>query len=291
MIVSVIPQDGDGVAPYRWTETNLTYKVGDFSEVMLQAIYAAGEAWMRVANITFTPSDDPVIWVRSSEKAETYLPLDTENGGDVYLPDAPKAVPGSLAYFLALHEIGHALGLIHTDTSVYTSVMSYADYVGDTVQSSYWSSMLPMTPMLEDIANVQSMYGANLTTNAGDTVYQAAVGQKFYLTIWDAGGMDTLDWSNQSTPAILDLREGYSSHVGPMRFDGQRFTNENLWIADGVIIENAKGGSGDDVFYLNDYENVIDGGDGFDTVYASSIEGDVLHDIEQIILVGSEALA
>ena len=60
--------------------------------------------------------------------------------------------------------------------------------------------------MLDDIAAVQAMYGADLTTRTGDTTYgfhSTADRDVFdfytninpFLTIYDAGGHDTLDLS------------------------------------------------------------------------------------------------
>ena len=92
-----------------------------------------------------------------------------------------------------MHEIGHSLGLPHpgdynADGSDITyansaayyqdsrqySIMSYfdatstgANYVPPGQTSSYSSA----TPLRDDIAAIQAIYGANMTTRAGDTVY------------------------------------------------------------------------------------------------------------------------
>ena len=73
----------------------------------------------------------------------------------------------------------------------------------------------PQTLMMYDIPALQKMYGANYTTNSGDTVYTwnplngrnsiNGVGQglpggnRIFMTIWDGGGHDTYDFSNYTT--------------------------------------------------------------------------------------------
>ena len=107
-----------------------------------------------------------------------------------------------------IHEIGHALGLSHpgtydastgvgpfVDTNTYATdnrqytVMSYFGYYdnsgsgtqrldfrrtkmgqddGGTDGGAY---LYPQTPMVDDIAAIQSLYGSDYTTRAGNTVY------------------------------------------------------------------------------------------------------------------------
>ena len=78
--------------------------------------------------------------------------------------------------------------------------------------------------MMYDIAALQTLYGANYTTNAGDTVYKwnpttgqksingvgqgAPAGNKIFMTIWDGGGHDTYDFSNYTTNLTVDLTPG-----------------------------------------------------------------------------------
>ena len=66
-----------------------------------------------------------------------------------------------------------------------------------------------------------------------------AVGEKIFETIWDAGGSDTIDWSNQSTAATIDLTAGEFSNIGPTRFNGQIITNRNLAIAWSKVVKDS----------------------------------------------------
>lgn len=79
------------------------------------------------------------------------------------------------------------------------------------------------TPMVHDIYVIQQKYGADLTTRVGDTtygfnsnagkdIYDFSSNQTPYLSIYDAGGNDTLDLSGADSGVFIDLRPGsYSS--------------------------------------------------------------------------------
>ena len=77
----------------------------------------------------------------------------------------------------------------------------------------------PQTPLLHDILTIQAKYGADPTTRAGDTVYFANsnagnavydLGENPfpYLSVYDAGGNDTFDFSTANKGVFVDLRPG-----------------------------------------------------------------------------------
>jgi Ca2+-binding RTX toxin-like protein len=163
------------------------------------------------------------------------------------------------------------IGNINTDT-IANSVMSYRSYVNQTPGSNLNQSFYPTTPMLHDIAAIQYLYGANMNTRKDNTVYQWAPGQQILETIWDAGGTDTINWSNQSKSALINLNAGEWSQLGPgytiWRTDGSSFIeNRTLAIAYGVTIENAIGGSGNDTIIGNRAPNSLSGYSGNDSLY------------------------
>ena len=84
------------------------------------------------------------------------------------------------------------------------------------------------TPMLFDIAAIQSIYGANMSYHTGNDSYGLL---PYNNTIWDAGGNDTLDASS-TFGARVDLRAGTFSFA---------INNPSLItaVAYGVTIENA----------------------------------------------------
>ena len=186
----------------------------------------------------------------------------------------------SYGYQTYLHEIGHALGLGHQGP--YNGSASYstgAAYANDTWQyslMSYFSQpnydggsyRYVITPQMADIYAVQSIYGA-ASTRTGDTTYgfNNTAGSIFNfssyspapaLTIYDAGGNDTLDCSGYSANQTIDLHAGAFSSVGGLV--------HNFGIATSTIIEKAIGGSGGDTLIANDLGCSLDGRGGNDTL-------------------------
>lgn len=184
------------------------------------------------------------------------------------------------------HEIGHALGLSHPgDYNAGEGNPTYRDvtYAEDTRQfslMSYWSETntggdngghYAAAPLLDDIAAIQHLYGANLSTRTGDTVYgfnsntgrdflsTTSNSQKVIFAAWDAGGNDTFDFSGYTANQRINLNEKSFSDVGGLK--------GNVSIAAGVTIENAIGGSGNDVIVGNAANNVLKGGAGNDVLF------------------------
>jgi len=186
-----------------------------------------------------------------------------------------------------VHEIGHALGLGHggpynstadyaTDASYLndawiTTVMSYFD----AQENSYFAGLgytrqFTLSPMAADAIAVAAMYGTVTTTRTGDTtygynsnagrdIYNASLYPNVAYTIIDNGGIDTLDYSGNSTNQLINLREEAFSNIGTGR--------GNVVIARGSVIENAIGGSGNDFMIGNAADNVINGGAGADGLH------------------------
>ena len=188
-----------------------------------------------------------------------------------------------------IHEIGHALGLEHPgeynagdggaiyynrsaeyqqDTLQYT-VMSYFEASHTGADHINGDEKFAAAPLLHDIAAIQDAYGVDSTTRTGDTTYgfNSNAGRASFdftintnpiVAIWDAGGVDTLDFSGFRTTTTMDLREGGFSSTGNL--------SHNVAIAFGAKIENAEGGGGDDRIFGNDLNNSLDGNDGNDSI-------------------------
>ena len=193
---------------------------------------------------------------------------------------------GSYSFQTYIHEIGHALGLGHAGnynvTATYpydavfrndswaSSVMSYFDPTENTYTASLgFTGNELVTPMVADIIAISQMYGLSTTTRTGDTTYgfHSTAGEPWFdaiqfsnvaYTIYDSGGIDTLDYSGITLNQLINLNPETFSNVGA--------NVGNVSIARGVVIENAIGGWGDDTLIGNSANNVLDGGPGFNTI-------------------------
>ena len=259
---------------------------GEFTVHQKNATRAALDYWSNVANLTFTEVTDSssvagdLRFAHSSDPstAWAYLPSSSTKGGDVWVGNSSwydNMSQGTYGFQTILHEIGHSLGLMHphsggevADLSIDwtgNSVMSYRSYVGAGL-TGYTQNYYPDTPMINDVAALQYIYGANTSHNSGDTVYSWATNEKLLQTIWDGGGADTIDWSNQSTAAVIKLTAGEWSELGSSYWSGASYETRTLNIANGVVIENATGGSGNDTIVGNAADNVIIGSGGDDSL-------------------------
>jgi serralysin len=256
------------------------------------AAYAAG------SDITISLTGDFRIFQSYSTWGRAFFPEPATqvyqgDSGDVYLNvlsaanTLPSYAPGSAGWFLFLHEIGHALGLKHphddggtghptlSDLGVpfldneFATVMSYQDdYQWNTIG---WD---PATPMLLDVLAMQYLYGPNMSEHVGDDTYQL---YRFnaYVTIWDAGGNDTIDTSLATDGWSILLPDYQLSSLVSTKF-GRAVPIADLslhtpttqaWLAG--EIENAVGSSYSDFIVGNALANRLQGGGGDDTINGS----------------------
>jgi hypothetical protein len=184
---------------------------------------------------------------------------------------------GSSFDFTTLHEVGHAMGMKHSfDNSgpilsifndfTYNTVMSYTQDSIHNPFDAYPES--PSSLMLFDVIELQRKYGANVDFNPGNTHYGnyfAGTEPHFFTnseehqsTLWDGGGIDTLNYTNHEADETIDLREGTWSSVNGLQ--------QTLRIAYDTNIENARGGSGNDNIRGNETANLLFGNEGDDVL-------------------------
>ena len=215
--------------------------------------------------------------------------------------DENGLLPGGLGFSTIIHEALHGLGLAHPhdgntifagldDTQnrfpfgyygdfalnqeIYT-IMSYNRGL-NTNPSGSNNTGAAVGPMALDIAALQALYGTNPTHASDSDEYVLPDSNSDWQAIWDTGGIDTIryDGARATTidlrPATLQYGEGGGGFVSAANGIAGGFT-----IANGVIIENAIGGSGNDTLIGNDAANtlqgnsgndILSGGDGDDTI-------------------------
>ncbi|WP_375159455.1 FG-GAP-like repeat-containing protein [Bradyrhizobium sp. RDT46] len=272
------------------------------------------------ANIQYAGTNGADIMVAQSPAANptayAYYPFNYAPGGDIWFGtqyNFSLAKLGNYYFTTALHELGHAIGLKHSqeaggpanvavpsahDSSEYT-VMSYRSYVGASTTGGYTNEAYgySQTYMANDILALQTMYGADFTTQSSNTVYtwNPTTGQEFingvgqlapgggvggsanriYETVWDGGGVDTYDLSNYTTNLSINLNPGASSvfssvqlaYLGDGHYAAGNVYNAYLYNSDArSYIDNAIGGSGNDTIIGNAIANTLNGGGGNDVI-------------------------
>jgi len=228
---------------------------------------------------------------------------------------------GGYSFATLIHEFGHAIGLAHPhdnggaadeggigDGSPLFPGVSGAEDFGTNDQNqqiftimSYnvgWSEEpltdfeygSAMTPMAFDIAAIQHIYGVNASHASEDSTYalpDANVSGVGYACLWDTGGTDEITFDGAGSVTI-DLREapltgenagGYVSWASGI--------SGGYTIANGVIIENASGGSGNDTLTGNDAANSLDGDAGADLLSGGAAADAVSGDLGEDILYGN----
>jgi serralysin len=202
---------------------------------------------------------------------------------------------GGYGFATLVHELGHGLGLAHPhDTgggsTIWPGVTGPFDSYGTnnlnqgifTVMSynDGWAQVQDPTgvglttygfiggPMAFDIAAIQYLYGANNNFHSsGDTYTLPDTNSPgtYWSCIWDTGGIDQIVYGGTRN-ATIDLRAATidNSPTGggiPSLASG---IFGGFTIANGVVIENAGGGSGADTLTGNNVANFLAGNGGND---------------------------
>ncbi len=222
---------------------------------------------------------------------------DRTSGGDLEA--------GGYSYVTMVHEMLHGLGLGHPhDTGGGTGIMAgvgaaFDDFgnnnfnqgiyttmtynsgfhagANGTVGDTGWDWGYESGPMALDIAALQDLYGANTTHASGNNTYvlpASNVSGTQWQSIWDTGGVDTLR-HNGSTNAVIDLRAAtLNNEAGGLGFvSNAAGVAGGFTVANGVSIENAITGSGNDTVTGNGASNNIELSAGND-----SAQGNAGHD-------------
>jgi serralysin len=219
--------------------------------------------------------------------------------------NARDLAQGGFSFVTLIHEFGHGHGLAHPhDNGGHSGIMNgvepegagVADYTtgdydlnqGVFTMMSYedgWQTS-PHNPhnasttagygylgglMAFDIAAIQDKYGVNEDYNTGNNIYtikDVNAPGTYYSSIWDGGGTDEIVYSG-ARDATIDLRQATLKYeVGGGGFVSYALgIYGGFTIANGVTIENATSGSGNDTLRGNSADNRLDGGAGNDFLW------------------------
>ena len=214
------------------------------------------------------------------------------SGGPITYPDSADYYQDTRVYTVMSYFQAREIGAQHFDFHMSTIAYSPVPLIHDiaAAQAIYGADMTTRTG--------DTTYGFN--SNAGRDAFDFDATPAPVMAIWDAGGVDTLDASGYATNQIIDLREGALSSIGGVTLENAPSFDEvnanraeaglppiseatynanmaflaqfpqigaltdNVGIAYGTIIENAVGGSGNDLLVGNQVSNVLIGNDGND---------------------------
>ncbi len=206
---------------------------------------------------------------------------------------------GGYGYITLIHELGHMLGLDHPhgggtwDAPEHFPGVTNAfdDYGQFNLNQGIWTTMgyndgwqtqfpdhsyniidfgWQATPMALDVAAIQHMYGANTTFHTGNDSYVLPSSNgagTYWSCLWDCGGADLISNAGSKTDCTINLNA--APLTGP-NAGGYVSWAANIvggfTIANGVVIENATGGDGNDLLTGNGANNTLDGQAGNDTL-------------------------
>ena len=310
------PESGVGEVSDR-VKNNVRQIMAEYSKILPFDVVEVPDRPPNVGQIRIMFSDGP-------SYAYAYEP-GLGIGGDVHLSrdfendqnQAFSAAPGTLGYETLIHEVGHALGLKHPNnypgadlnpSETVGEQMPFLPLFRDNNTNTVMTSSSNLvgvgasTPMSYDIRALQFLYGFS-DANKGNNLYtfdgSNFIGVK--QTIWDAGGIDTVDFSGLPTNEsyFFDLNEGgqntarsalngstYITETLVLDENGQLLVDENQQlvtqlsgpfatnsyataIAFGVTIENLIGSPVNDEILGNNADNIINGGEGADVITGS----------------------
>jgi serralysin len=237
----------------------------------------------------WSDADYPQLSNFGAHRSQSWLYLSVYDEGAWGVPH-----PGGMGYMMVLNMIGKSLGLrqayaelpgqggqdtpgpLGLNQAPFTVMSGNWSFQNSGHPNGKWGSMKSFGAF--DIAALQAIYGANMTTATGNNVYELptyndwdeewGVGRATGWTcIWDAGGKDTITARGAINSVVIDLRAATLANGDP---NAGGFISKHInvaggfTIAKGAVIEDAIGGFGSDYLIGNSAVNKLTGGSGRD---------------------------
>ena len=277
-------------------DRTLTVNLTQYDEdsVGLETARKALDAWSLISGITFieTDSEDANITYINEDKGQATRP-NIFNQSTIWLGSDNSGLRSHL------HELGHALGLLHPHRndpsydapyqSKLTTVMAYSD-LNETLNIET-GSRGEHAPQIADMLAMHRLYGKPESVNAGDTIYGVGANTGTYMdeiyqnmtdsnvrkrgwgfvTLYDTEGFDTIDFSTDSSDQNINLNPQWVSFtyssIGKECQQGvckEKVLYNTFTISPDTIIEKYIAGSGNDHVIGNIADNILEGNDGDD---------------------------
>ena len=199
---------------------------------------------------------------------------------------------GGLGFVTLIHELGHGMGLEHPHSGeepLFPGVDDSSDRGDFDLNQGVFTTMTYLdgwqtaphgttpstdygyqgTPMAIDVAALQELYGGNSTFSGCNDFYTLPTANRsgtFYECLWDTGGTDQIRAGDTARAVTIDLNDAtLRAEAGGGGFVSfAAGVHGGFTIANGVTIENATGGRGNDSITGNEARNVLGGGLGAD---------------------------